>query len=137
MIASIAAITAACGSFGGGMPGPTIHFANRTIVPAAVSVNGSWVGTYASGESADVPIGGHGGPPYRIEAHSPAGIALGDFLITAGDVASLTAGASMGGSSSSDCGMVEYSFGANDEAPQPGAPLLPAPIEAGDPTACR
>ena len=123
--------------FGGGTSGPTIHFANRTTVPAVISVNGGWVGTYASGGSVDVPIGGHGGPPYRIEARSPAGTVLGEFIITAGDAASLTAGSSMGGSSGSECGSVDFSFGPLGGAPQPAAPLLPAPVEAGDPSVCR
>jgi hypothetical protein len=128
-----AALLAGCGGFGGGVTGPTIHLANRTIVPAVVSVNGSWVGTYAAGESAEVPIGGHGGPPYRIEAHSPAGTALGDFEITARDVTSLTAGSSMGGASQTACGLIEFTFG---PVAHPSETPTPAPVPVPDPVAC-
>lgn len=132
-LASIAALVIACGSFGGGMPGPTIRLANGTIVPAVVTVNGSWVGTYAAGEIVDVPIGGHGGPPYRIEARSPAGTALGDFLITPGDVASLTAGSSMGGATQTECGLIEFTFG---EVLDPPETQTPAPVPVPKPAAC-
>lgn len=134
VLAAVAAV-AGCG-FGGGLDGPTVHFVNRTAVPAVVSVNGGWVGTYPVGAAVEVPIGGHGGPPYRLAVHTPSGALLTEFDITAQDVTSVTSGnGNIGGSATSDCGTIEFSFGAIAGGAGPAVPAA-NPAALPDAAAC-
>ena len=108
MLAAIALI--GCGVLPIG--GPAIHLDNRTSGPVAVQVKGAWVGTYASGSSADVPLGGHGEPPYMVTVHSPGGKILLQLEVSAQDIKVAADGSgAMSGSNDSACGLVRLSVG--------------------------
>lgn len=99
-----------CGLLPGG--GPAVHLDNLTSGPVAVHVKGVWVGTYASGSSVDVPLGGHGNPPYQVAVLSPNGVMIASVDITADDVkvaadnnGSMSVGADL------VCGSIRLSFG--------------------------
>ena len=113
-----------------------VHLTHRTAVPGVVSVNGAWVGTYPPGASVDVPIGGHGGPPYTITVHSPKGGELATFEIIGPDVSAVAGGAGVGGSSGTACGSIEFSFGATGAAGAGPVADPGAPAAVPDPAAC-
>lgn len=55
--------------------------------PALLYVNDEWVGTFpAGGQRDDITTGAHGGPPWRIEARTDAGVTLVAFEV-AGEAA--------------------------------------------------
>jgi len=84
----------------------------------AIHVNTLWVGTYAPGASADLPLTRHGAPPYLITVKSPSGISLIDFQVTAEDIKALADGSgAVSGSSGLPCGAVRLSVGEIDEVP--------------------
>ena len=99
-------------------PGQRIHIDNMTNTPAALHVNGRWVGTYAPGASGDVPVGGLGEPPFLVTVHSPSGRELARFEVSANDIQS--AAKDMGGSSVTvhvGCGTIRLAFGPIDLGP--------------------
>ena len=75
-------------------------------------MKGGWVGTYAPGSSVDVPLAGHGDPPYMVTVHSPSGQILMQLEVTADDLkmAADDRGSSAG-SSDGDCGTIRLSVG--------------------------
>jgi len=120
---ALCAAVAGC-SFTGGI-GPTAYLENGTDVPIAVYVNGGWVGTYPPGTRTDVPIGGHGGPPYAIEVRTPSGVVLTQLGVSPADIAN---GGSVGAGASMPCGEVQLTYGAVERR---GGPARVAPIEPG------
>lgn len=110
--------------------GPTVHFDNQTNTPLAVHVKGVWVGTYAPGASADVPMGGQGAPPYSVTIHSPSGSVLMDVPVTAEHIDAAAGGGGIAvGSTGLPCGAVRLAIGRIDEALAPvaveGLPACP------------
>lgn len=110
--------------------GPAVHFDNQTNTPLAVRVKGVWVGTYAPGASANVPLGGQGAPPYNVTIHTPSGNVLLGFDVTAETInAAADGGGTAAGSTGLPCGSVRLSVGPTDEALAPvaveGLPACP------------
>lgn len=100
---------------------------NRTDTPVSVHVNGGWAGTYAAGAVADVPIRGHGGPPFRIEVRSPSGAVLSEWTISPQDAASVADGtSSMSGGGAVPCGWIGFSYGDQPDQPPGAEPIGPA-----------
>ena len=92
--------------------GPAIHLDNRTSGPVTVNVKGAQVGTYPSGSSAEVPLGGHGEPPYMVTVHSPSGQVLIQLEVSAEDIKAAADGSgATSGSGDSVCGLVRLSMG--------------------------
>ena len=81
LFAVVATISASCGWTGGGAIPPDaerIGMVNATTAPVAVLVNGAWVGTYpAWSQQLELPIHGHGGPPWNVEFQGPNGLRIG------------------------------------------------------------
>lgn len=92
--------------------GPTVRLENMSSSPAAVDVNGTWVGTYAGGTSADVYLGGYGQPPFIVTVRLPNGEIVAQLDITAADVES---GSNLAGSTwgraDLPCGTIRLSYG--------------------------
>jgi hypothetical protein len=100
--------------------GPVIHLDNLTSSALTVEVKGSWVGTYASGTSVDIPIAGHGAPPYMVTVKSPNGTLVRQLEVTAEDVKSATDNSgSMWGDTELPCGFIRLGFGRMTETPPP------------------
>ena len=99
---------------------------NDTTARLTVHVNGGLVGAIEAGSRVDIPLGGHGGPPFRIEARSPGGNVLFDWSISAGDYQQVRDGnASMSTGVAPGCGWIEARYGKAD----PAAPVAPeAPV---------
>lgn len=108
-------------------PADRIALENRTDTPVAVHVNGGWVGTYPAGAVVNVPIRGHGGPPFRIEARSPSGAILSELTLSAQDAREVAEGrSSMSGGGAVPCGWIEWSYGTKVlEGREPVAPQDP------------
>lgn len=108
-------------------PADRIALENRTDTPVAVHVNGGWVGTYPAGAVVNVPIRGHGGPPFRIEVRSPSGAILYELTLSAGDALAVAEGqSSMTTGSAVPCGWIELSYGITVlEGREPVAPQSP------------
>lgn len=110
--------------------GSAVHFDNQTNTPLAVHVKGVWVGTYAPGASADVPMSGQGAPPYSVTIHTPSGNVLLGFDVTTETItAAAEGGGTAAGSTGLPCGSVRLSIGRIDEALAPvaveGLPACP------------
>ena len=102
--------------------GPAVRFDNLTNTPMAVHVKGVWVGTYAPGASADVPLGGQGAPPYNVTVHAPSGSVLIGFEVTTATIdAAAEGGGSAAGATGLSCGSVRLSIGPVDELLAPVA----------------
>ena len=116
-------------------PADKIQLTNATTTAVAVHVNGGWAGTYPAGAVTDVPIVGHGGPPFVIEVRSPSGAVLTSMTFSVEDARSVAAGSSaMSGGSAVDCGWIEIGYGSI--AGSPGGPAEPpAPDGAVKPPA--
>lgn len=100
----------------------TIALENRTSTPVSVNVNGGWAGTYAAGAVANVPITGHGGPPFDIEIRSPSGAVLTSMTFSAADAQAVAAGSSnQSGGGAVPCGWIQVSYGIR-VAPSAGVP---------------
>jgi hypothetical protein len=127
----MALLIAACSPFDDDLAGKTLRVSNHTIVDAIVSVNGVEAGVLGAGVAGNILLAG-GGPPYRIDVRSKAGTELGEFQINASDVTGATSGASMGGTSVTDCGIVEFRFGSTTDAPPD-----PAQAVQADPALCH
>ncbi len=99
---------------------------NDTTTPVTVHVNAGWVATIEAGAMADIPIRGHGGPPFRIEARSRGGQVLFEMSISADDYAAVRDGhGSMTSGIAPGCGWIEARYG----QPDPAAPVPPeAPV---------
>lgn len=83
-------IVAGCAGFTSD-PALTLGLDNGTDRPVLVYVNDEWVGTFPVGaDRDDVTTGAHGGPPWRIEARTDAGVVLASF--DAASVAALPTG---------------------------------------------
>jgi len=107
-------LVVACGGLSAG--GPTVHFENRTNTPLAIHVNSLWVGTYAAGASAELPLSRHGAPPFLITVKSPSGASLVDFQVTAQDIKAVADGSgAVSGSTGLPCGVVRLTVGRVDE----------------------
>ena len=99
-----------------------INLRNDTGTQLAVRVNGGMVGMVGPGQRVDLSILGHGGPPFRIEAVSPSGAMLFDFLISPEDFEQVRKGEStMSSGSDPGCGWIEVRYG--DPANLPEAPV--------------
>jgi len=99
-------------------PGPAVRLDNMTNSPAAVDVNGTWVGTYAGGTSADVYLARYGQPPFIVSVRTPNGLIAVQLEVTAADVeAGADASGNMSGQADLPCGVIRLSFG------QPVEPL--------------
>jgi hypothetical protein len=93
------------------------HIDNMTNTPMAVHIDGVWAGTYAPGTSADVPLVGHGAPPYAITVHSPSGGVLMQLVVSADDYQMAAEGTgSVSGDTELPCGTVRLSVGRIDLA---------------------
>jgi hypothetical protein len=89
-----------------------VQLRNETTTPVAVHVNGGWVGTYPAGAVVDVPIVGHGGPPFAVEVRSPSGALLTSVTLTAEDRRTVADGStSMSSGGDVGCGWIEISYG--------------------------
>lgn len=100
---------------------------NATSIPLAVHVNGTWVGTYPAGATAEVPIRGGSGP-FRLEARSDSGATLSALDITADDVIQVGAGTrSLRATSDTPCGMIRLTYGDAAVDPMPVATSEPGP----------
>jgi hypothetical protein len=103
--------------------GPVIRLDNLTNEPAAVEVNGAWVGTYAPRTSTDIPLQGRGAPPYRVSVRSANGQELISMELTAEHVMDAADGsAGSAGMAELPCGTVRLSIGRVD-VPLPSVPL--------------
>ena len=58
-----------------------IGMVNATTTPVAVTVNGSWIGTYPGWSHVELPIHGHGGPPWTIAFETPHGDEIAELTI--------------------------------------------------------
>lgn len=93
-------------------PEDRIALENRTTTPVTVDVNGGWAGTYDAGAVANVPITGHGGPPYHIEVRSPSGALLTEITFSAADAQGVASGSTRGSTGGSvPCGWIQISYG--------------------------
>ena len=116
-------------------PADKIQLTNATTTAVAVHVNGGWAGTYPAGAVTDVPIVGHGGPPFVIEVRSPSGAVLWSMTLTVEEARSVAAGSSaMSGGSDVGCGWIEIGYG-NIAGNPGGPPEPPAPDGAVKPPA--
>ncbi len=96
--------------------GTTVHFENQTNTPLAIHVKSLWVGTYAAGASAELPLTRHGAPPYLITVKSPSGAGLVDFQVTAQDIKAVADGSgAVSGSTGLPCGVVILTVGRVDQ----------------------
>jgi hypothetical protein len=60
-----------------------IGMVNATTQPVAVLINGVWVGTYpAWSEQRELPIHGHGGPPWKVEFQGRNGLRLAELTVS-------------------------------------------------------
>lgn len=107
-------------------PADRVYLENDTTTDVSVHVNGGFAATVPAGSAADVPIQGHGGPPFRIEARSRSGAVLFDMEISATDYQQVRDGqASMSSGVAPGCGWIEVNYGVAD----PNAPVAPeAPV---------
>ena len=96
--------------------GPALRFDNQTNTPAAVHVNGAWVGTYPQGASVDVSLAGRGQPPYEVTVHWPSGAVALQLDVTAADIRA-AASAGMSTSAELPCGTIQLSFGLSGQPP--------------------
>lgn len=102
--------------------GSTIALENRTSTPVAVEINGTWAGTYPAGAVANVPIAGHGSPPYRVEVRSPSGTLLSELTIQESDVQQVAqASTNLSVGNAVACGWIQLSYGVR-VAPSAGVP---------------
>ena len=98
---------------------------NDTTTRLTIHVNGGLVGAIEAGSVDDIPLGGRGGPPFRIEARSAGGNVLFDWTISAGDYQQVRDGnASMSTGTAPGCGWIEARYGEAD----PAAPIAEAPV---------
>lgn len=120
MLLSVLAVVG-CGVLPGS--GPVVRLDNLTGGPAAVEVNGAWVGTYAPQTSTDIPLLGRGDPPYVVIVRMADGTEATSIELTAEDVRNAADG--RGGSAITAelaCGTVRVSIGHVD-APLPSVAL--------------
>ena len=111
-------------------PADKIRLTNATTTAVAVHVNGGWAGTYPAGAITDVPIVGHGGPPFVIEVRSPSGAILSSVTFSADDARGVATGSSATSTGSDvGCGWIEIGYG-NAEGPN-GGPPGPPPMDGG------
>ena len=100
---------------------------NATDIPLAVHVNGTWVGTYPAGATAEVPIR-TGDGPFLLEARSDSGATLSALDVTADDVMAVGDGTrSLRATSDTPCGMIRLTFGDAAVEPMPAATSEPGP----------
>lgn len=127
IVAVVAVLAIGCSPSGG--PADRIRLTNQTNIAVAVHVNGGWAGTYPPGAVADVPIRGHGGPPFRVEVRSPSGASLAELTISASDVTVVADGSTaMSTGSGVPCGWIELAYGeVPDQGPVGGGGVAPAP----------
>ena len=115
----------------GVLPGssPVVRLDNLTNSPATVDVNGTWVGTYAAGTSADVPLAGSGKAPFIVTVRTPSGLIAAQLEVAAADVeVGAEAAGNMQAQAELPCGTIRLTFG------QPAEPA-PAVVVAGS-SAC-
>lgn len=113
-------IVTACSPVITGDPTGHIRLGNETTTAVAVHVNGGWAGTYPAGAVVDVPIRGHGGPPFAIEIRSPSGAVLASVTFSASDVEGVRSGGGSATGSAVDCGWIDIGYGITDFAPPEG-----------------
>jgi hypothetical protein len=90
-------------------------------------VNGEWVGTFAAGaQNDDIPSGAHGGPPWRLEARTDAGV----VLVTAEVAAAPPSGTGTGATAGTACG--DISLWAGDTRPDVQPSDAPATLPPCD-----
>jgi hypothetical protein len=112
-------------------PAERLRLSNDTTSPVAVYVNGGWVGTYQAGATVDVPIRGHGGPPFAIEVRSPSGMVLSGITLSAEDVRQVADGSmSMATGGAVPCGWIDLAYG-DDAGPGGADPAAPKPTAGG------
>ena len=95
--------------------GTVVRLDNLTNEPAAVEVNGAWVGTYAPQTSTAIPLQGRGAPPYVVTVRKANGTELISLDVTADDVNAATDGS--GGTAAMAelaCGTIRLSIGRVD-----------------------
>jgi hypothetical protein len=126
-----AAVVGGCRAFLPSNPGDHVQIRNDTTTDVAVHVNGAWVGTVAAGQHVDVPLGGHGGPPFRIEAKSRSGAVLFEMAISADDYQAVNEGRSaMGSGVAPGCGWIEVRYGKVDPADATAQVEAPVGVQA-------
>ncbi len=82
---ALAGLVAGCAGFTTD-PALTLGLDNGTDRPVLLYVNDEWVGTFPVGaERDDITTSDHGGPPWRIEARTDAGVVLGSFEASGDD----------------------------------------------------
>jgi hypothetical protein len=117
--ALITPLVAGCAGFTGA-PALVLGLDNATDRPALVYVNGEWVGTFPPGtERNDITTGPHGGPPWRIEARTDAGL----ILVAAEIAEAPPPGEGAGAAAATTCG--DVSVWAGDSRPDVVPPNLP------------
>ncbi len=111
----LSVLAAGCGLLPGS--GPVVRLDNLTNEAAAVEVNGAWLGTYAPGTSTDIPLQGHGAPPYRVGVRLANGQEVISMELSAEDVSDAADGsAGSAGMAELPCGTVRLSIGRVDQA---------------------
>ena len=123
-IIGLAAVVAGCQAF---LPSAAdqVTIRNDTTTVVSIHVNGGVVGRIEAGSVEDIPLGGLGGPPFRIEARSQGGNVLFDWTISVRDVRQVRDGsASMSTGAAPGCGWIEARYG----EPDPAAPIAAAPV---------
>ena len=127
LVVTLAAAVLGCVPVASLTPADTIQLTNATTTAVAVHVNGGWAGTYPAGAVTDVPIVGHGGPPFTIEVRSPSGAILSSVTFSADDARGVAAGSgSMSTGGDVGCGWIEIRYG-NVQGTLGGAAEPPAP----------
>jgi hypothetical protein len=123
---ALAVAVAGCAGFSAD---PTLRLGleNATDRPVLVYVNGEWVGTFAAGaQNDDIPSGAHGGPPWRLEARTDAGV----VLVTAEVAAAPPSGTGTGATAGTACG--DISLWAGDTRPDVQPSDAPATLPPCD-----
>ena len=102
-----------------------ITIQNDTTARITVLVNGGLIGAIEAGSTVDVPLVGHGGPPFRVEARSPGGNVLFDWSISEEEYRQVRDGdVSMSTGTATGCGWIEARYGEAD----PAGPVAEAPV---------
>jgi len=125
LVGAVALASAGCAGF---TANPTLRLGldNATDRPVLVYVNGDWVGTFPSGTvKDDIATGAHGGPPWRLEARTDAGV----VLVTAEVAVTPPPGTGKGSSAGTTCG--DIAIWAGDVRP-----VIPSPDAATALTSC-
>ncbi len=124
-IAPVMALVIGCSS----PAAPPVSVSNQTNVAIALYVNGALAQTLEPETASEVPVTGHDGPPFSIEARTPSGTAIARWTVTADEYAAATSGkAGQDSTTAFPCGTIRLTVG-TPMVPQPPATdgLAPGP----------